>query len=275
MSYLVVGVVIVASCTQGSSETAGPHETDISPPVNISLERAKRGYRDLTQPEGRPSPVPLETIDVADPRKVTPSRFVPSDALVNEVWPIAEAGGVPAQLLVTWKRNGSPPGEFGLLLWQHSSAPRGPWKVVYRVQHRPFTGIMRVGRPGHLRRKAAKVGGVFGISVGLGDLNGDSHGDVLTRELGSGSGGCTLFRVLANEGARVRQIRFENACEMEMEITRTGLLEITHATYGEGCENIHGCGRRIRLLRWTGTVWTQVSSIRCRFDCPGWDSAPS
>lgn len=88
--------------------------------------------------------------------------------------------------------------------------------------------------------------------------NGDGHADVLVAEEGSGTAGCSLFKVLANEGRKVRQIYFEEACEANLAITEDSLLKVDEATYPRGCENIHGCGRRIQLLRWNGANWDPV-----------------
>lgn len=260
-SKLLVGAMLLTSCTQGSPDVPGAAGTPVSPAPTVTPDQPNREKTEAT-PAPKPSPIPLKTADVPDPHNVSLYRFAPADARIVHVRPIAESGGAPAQLVLTWARGGdeSVPDEIGLLLWQYTGGLQVSWKVVYLVHDRPLAGVMRAGPPGGLRRARADIGVVSRIAVAVGDLTGDGHSDVLAVEQGSGTAGCSLFRALANEGKRVRQIRFEEACETSMSITKEGLLEIEEATYGKGCQNIHGCGRRIRLLRWNGAEWEQISS---------------
>jgi hypothetical protein len=270
---LPIAAMLLVSCSQGNLNTATALRPAASPAAAITPEPPNNQNPELRRGR-RPSPVPIETIDVSSPHNVSLSRFAPADAQIQWARPITQRGSARPQLVVTWERRShirigdrrirrptGPVREVGLLVWQYMGHDR--WRAVYRIQHRGFKSVTRAGPPGRLRRRVdGAAGGVFGIGIHIGDLTADGHPDVLTREQGTGSGGCSLFRVLASEGSSVRQIRFDETCDTRMDITEEGLLRINEATYREECESAHGCGRRIRGLFWTGADWEEVSSRR-------------
>lgn len=243
-SALLIGVMLVASCSQASSEPLVVTAPAVSAPAS---------------PSAGPSAVPIEAEGSLGPHDGSLRAFAPADSEIIDVRAIASSGSVPAQMVLTWARGRDDYSEFGLLLWQHTGSGEDTWGVAYRLQDRKFTGVRRAGPPGYLRRSRNGLG-ISGIDVDVGDLTADGHADLLTVERGSGSGYCSIFRVLATGRGKVRPIYFERTCDTSMRITEDGLLLIDEATRGKNCENIHGCGRRIRLLRWTGTGWEQVSS---------------
>jgi hypothetical protein len=255
----LLGVILpLTACTEGGPPETGGTRTSV--PFAAATSREANADSAQPAPEAQRSPIPLTTSDVTDPRDVSPFRFAPADSRILVVSPISEAGGVPAQLVLTWARggDGSLPEEIGLLLWQHAGGLQAPWKVVYVIHDLTGSGIFRAGSPGRLRRARADIGLLSRIGMDIGDVTGDGHGDVLVFEEGSGTAGCSLFRVLANTGRTVEQIYFEEACETSMAITENGLLKVDEATYPKGCKNIHGCGRRFRLLRWNGAGWDEL-----------------
>lgn len=250
--------LLTGACTQPSTPEPGAPPSRTLSPTAIGRESKSDGVE--AGPEAESSPIPLATTDVPDPRRVSLFRFAPPEARILAVQPISKSSGVPAQLALAWERgdHGSLPEEIGLLLWQHTGGLQSSWRVVYAIHDFTQSGIFRAGSPGRLRRAHPDIGLVWRIGMDVGDVTGDGHGDVLVFEEGSGTAGCSLFRVLANMARIVQQIYFEEACETNMAITEAGLLKVDEATYPKGCENIHGCGRRIRLLRWNGAGWDGV-----------------
>jgi hypothetical protein len=270
---LAIAAMLLVSCTQESPDTTSAPRPAASPTSAITPELPNKQSKG-PRPGRAPAPVPVETVAVSNPLPVSLHRFAPADAQVVWARPVAQGRGIQPQLVLTWERRSTihighrrirrpvgPVREVGLLLWQYTGR-QNRWNVIYRVQHRGFKGVIRAGPPGHLRRSGDDGVGVFAIGVHVGDLTGDGHPDLLTREEGTGTGGCSFFRVLATERGRLRQIRLEETCETEMDITQEGLLRIKEATYGKRCEHIHGCGTRIRRLRWTGSAWEEVGRNR-------------
>jgi hypothetical protein len=257
-SNLVLSALVLIACDQGGSWAPNAVRSQVtpSPRAPVAAELHPNVGRALTRPKR--SPIPLRTADVPDPQDVSLHRFAPADARVLQVRPIRGAGGVPAQLVLTWERGDeSAPRELGLLLWQYTGGLRVSWKVVYLIHDRPRNGVAQAGPPGDLHRTREAIG-ISGIGFDLGDLTGDGHHELLTEEHGSGTAGCAFFRVLATEGSEIRQIRVEETCETHMNITRDGLLEISEAVYPKWCESPHGCALRIRSLKWNGGAWQQV-----------------
>lgn len=116
ISTLLGVVVFLSACTQGDHPDAGAGRASLSSPIAPSHEPDSDSGQ--TRPKQGPSPIPLTTADVPDPRAVSLFRFAPADARILVARPISEIGGAPAQLVLTWERgrDESVPKELGLLL---------------------------------------------------------------------------------------------------------------------------------------------------------------
>lgn len=260
-SKLLVLVLVATSCCQERAPYTDSTAIPPSPRASVAARPDPNNREAKARPER--SPIPLFTSDVSDPRDVSLHRFAPAEARILQVRPIREAGGVPPQLVLTWERDDQYDKELGLLLWQYTGGLQVSWKVVYLIRDRRRTAVARAGPPRDVHQTPDEIGISF-VRFDLGDVTGDGHPDVLTEEHGSGTGGCAVFRVLANEGSAVHQIRIEETCETRMSLTRDGLLEIDEAAYPKWCESPHGCARRIRSLSWNSHEWVQVSERRSR-----------
>lgn len=95
----------------------------------------------------------------------------------------------------------------------------------------------------------------------VGDATGDGLPDVALQERSSGSGGCGKVRFLENLDGALRETFRRFGCDHGLGIRRGRLVYAT-AAHPEGCEQIHGCGRKGAWMRWTGMSWVTEKVTR-------------
>ncbi len=218
----------VSPATPASPTPAGPSPSPAGPsPTPTAVSRPE------APPWATPIDQPLPAADIA------PERLVPPGAEATDLTVLPAAGGVPEQVVVAWSRGADPFARaHGLAVWQRFPEPPA-WSVVYAFRDGPGDGVLG------LRIEAT------------GDLTGDAHLDVLSREDLGGSGACAVWRVVAAGPEGTRQVYREQTCDARVEIG-DGVLVVTEAVFGP--DDPHCCPSAFRTttLRWDRQGWTVV-----------------
>ncbi|MDQ3983436.1 MAG: hypothetical protein M3271_12220 [Actinomycetota bacterium] len=240
--------------------------------------------------------VPLRTpLSLPAPRRGIPRRtsLVPRRAEIEKFLRVPAASGLPPQLVVAWrKRAGDFDEALGLLLWQlDRTGPRTRWRVVFGIHEGElgcdrissfssryfsrrrlefhcgeYEGVL-VGPPLEERTEKLFCGGISPfIGVSLEDLTSDGHQDVFVAEGGCGSGGVTVWRILASSAEGTEQVFRHVGADTTMRLV-DGSIRVRAAVYREG--DSHCCPSFFRkyTLLWDGArfVRTGVRLVPARF----------
>lgn len=169
---------------------------------------------------------------------------MPEDAQVLNAQTLGAAGGVPEQVVVTWRRQTHPDdyAEHALVIWQRSSDARHgtSWRRIYQLDQ---------------YRYAHKIH-VENITADVADITGDGHLDVLAYQDTGGTGGCGQYDLLATAAGAVRNVFHASECEDDTVIAlRPNALVIDRGlAYAPGGQHIHPVFKTFRrtLKRWNG-----------------------
>lgn len=185
--------------------------------------------------------------------------LVPVGADVNRLRVLRAAAGEPRRLVISWSIGESYASRSGVFVWRGTTGsltapgPAGEWALEYATNLQPQRDQVRVGSPTSSTVEESAFGDDAGISD-TADVTGDGYTDVLIGEFSHGSGGCAHRRLLAAVDGVMRPIFDHEACEATVALQR-GNLRVSQAYRPRGCQSIHGCAVRIRILRWNGAGW--------------------
>jgi hypothetical protein len=189
--------------------------------------------------------------------------LVPLGADVDRMRVLQAAAGEPRRLVVSWSIGGQSHGtRSGVFVWRSTAAaltapgPAVAWTLEYATNLQPEADQVTVGSPTSFTVEDSPFGDGAGIAD-TADVTGDGYADVLVGEFSTGTGGCAHRRVLAAVDGVMRAVFEHEACEATVTL-RPGRLRVSQSYRPRGCESIHGCAARIRILRWNGAGWDVV-----------------
>jgi hypothetical protein len=172
------------------------------------------------------------------------AALVPEDAQVLNAQTLAAAGGVPEQVVVTWRRQTHPDdyAEHALVIWQRSRNARDGtfWRRIYQLDR---------------YRYAHKIH-VENITAHVADITGDGHLDVLAYQDTGGTGLCGEYDLLATADGAVHNVFHASECldDTVLALRPDALVIDRGLAYAPGGHHIHPVFKTFRrtLKRWNG-----------------------
>jgi hypothetical protein len=184
---------------------------------------------------------PRSIVGPENPHLLELSALVPANARIDSAWYVRRSGGEPPQVLVEWHHyedvapKGGPP------------YPNLVWRLVL------WTPTALRGYETRWRSRSV-VGGPLSLhpiySVGLADLTGEGHPEVIVEDY-RGNHGCGPRRIVATIGFRPRAILDDDWCETDWWVRR-GTLRIRQAQYAPGDSLCCATFERYASYRWNG-----------------------
>lgn len=157
----------------------------------------------------------------------------------------------------------------GIYVWRIPASGRtGTWKPVYIAEPWPSFELDQAsyvlhGNPAAPTREEVDIIQRIEISD-VGDATGDGLEDLAIHEADAGSGGCGYVKLLRNVGGTLQEAYRHEDCDHGLSIKR-GHLVLGQSWHPQGCDQIHGCGRRGTWMRWDGSSWDVVRVTRNRY----------
>lgn len=201
--------------------------------------------------------LPRTIVGHKDPHRLELAALAPADARIDSAWYVRRSGGEPPQVLVEWHHvealapKGGPP------------YPNVVWRLVLWTPT-PNRGYETRWRPRFLIGGPQALQPIY--SVGLADLTGDGHPEVLVEDY-RGNHGCGPRRIVATIRFRPRAIFDGDWCETDWWVRR-GALRIREAQYAPGDSLCCASFERYATYRWNGRrlVVAQSRVVRNRLD---------
>jgi hypothetical protein len=243
---LVLFLALAAAACTESADTDGSPSPSVEPSATASPDTPSPEPTSSPTPEPTPRPIPpawaAPIEDDLDPDDLPDERLVPPGATVTDRVTLAEGGGLPDQVAVSYVLGSDPfAAEHGVAVWERFSDPPA-WSVVLAFLNEPAEGIL-------------------GIGFQSGDVTGDLHDDVLSFEDMGGTGACGRWRVLSASATGTDVIFQDQTCDTEIRIAGQA-LEVREAIYGPN--DPHCCPRAFRTstLEWDGEAFAVTSTDR-------------